>query len=250
MSDARSLLEQEKRKRRIQRFEAGTLAIVVTVVAAAVLLLGFRASPGPEPAVRPTITPAIHSEPAGWSPVRQGEVLPIHAAIKTRNGISWHDAEDASEDWIDVTKVGYRNDDPDQQFWGIRLRAVPPPTRNLPSGLVISYGLVLETNGDGVADYLVGIDTEGAKDPYHVWLTDLATGETANNFGLGSYGGPIDFSYPHASQGPFMYFTFLPLSAPPDLDKDTVRFYAWASETRGSRVVAWDLAPNDGWVSQ
>lgn len=47
-----------------------------------------------------------------------------------------------------------------------------------------------------------------------------------------------------------MVFTFLPSSAPTDLDPDTVRFYAWASATRDSEVVAWDYAPNAGWMTK
>jgi hypothetical protein len=45
-----------------------------------------------------------------------------------------------------------------------------------------------------------------------------------------------------------MHFTFLPPTAPADLNPETVRFYAWAYESRDGEVIAWDTAPDTGWM--
>jgi hypothetical protein len=47
-----------------------------------------------------------------------------------------------------------------------------------------------------------------------------------------------------------MHFTFLPGSAPADLNPQMVRFYAWASATRDGEVLAWDYAPDTGWLTR
>jgi len=271
MSDPRSHLEQERRrfvqadgaferlvrrrdrKRRNQRIEAGTVAIVVMVIVAAVFVHALRSASGPQPAVKPTLTPTIESEPTSWSPVREGEALPAHAGISTREGTSWHDAEDVSKDWIDITKVGYGNYSR-QPDWYVTLAAAPAPAKRLDQGRLIAYGLVFDTTGDGIADYVYGIDNDAPiPGDLHVWVTDLATGETDDRVG-GPYGFPIEFTNPleheQGAYGPYFSFTFLPNTAPAGFDNDTVRFYAWASETRDGKVVAWDLAPNNGWISQ
>jgi hypothetical protein len=51
-------------------------------------------------------------------------------------------------------------------------------------GLLIAYGLVLDTTGDGVADYVVGIDNDAPdREDFRVWVSDLATGETDERIG-------------------------------------------------------------------
>ena len=139
-------------------------------------------------------------------------------------------------------------------YWIIELVAKPPLIGRIESGLVIAYGLVLDTTGDGVGDYLIGIDNEAPeRGDFHVWVTDLATGETDDQIGP-PYGFPIEFSHPGAAQPGehlrrTMVFTFLPGSAPEDLNPGSVRFYAWASASRGGEVFAWDYAPDAGWMT-
>ncbi len=85
-------------------------------------------------------------------------------------------------------------------------------------------------------------------------VTDLATGETDEQIGP-PYGFPVEFVHPDESQPdglpgpPSVDFTFLGSSKPTDLNPETVRFAAWTSVTRDGEVVAWDYAPDTGWVS-
>ena len=113
---------------------------------------------------------------------------------------------------------------------------------------------MLEATGDGVADYVIGIDNDApVQGDFHVWVTDLATGETDERIGP-PYGSPIEFSHPDEKQpgehlGRTMVFTFLPGYAPAGLNPGPVRFYAWASAARGGEVFAWDYAPDTGWAT-
>jgi len=108
-----------------------------------------------------------------------------------------------------------------------------------------------------VADYLIGIDNDAPeRGDLHVWVSDLATGETREQIGP-PYGIPIEFSYPVRGRdqdrrwGPrVMFFTFLPgIWSPPDLHLKTVRFYAWAGTARDGEVVALDYAPDTEWMT-
>jgi hypothetical protein len=121
--------------------------------------------------------------------------------------------------------------------------------------MLIAYGLVLETTGDGVADYLVGLDNDTPEPGhFHVWVTDLATGETDEQIGP-PYGYPIEFFHPDEEQpGDFppgapatVIFTFLGDSL--GLNPSTVQFYTWTSAIRDGEVVAWDYAPDTGWIT-
>jgi hypothetical protein len=50
------------------------------------------------------------------------------------------------------------------------------------------------------------------------------------------------------STGPGMLFTFLPGSAVGGIGLNTP-FYAWASVEEDGQVVAWDYAPDAGWLN-
>jgi hypothetical protein len=164
---------------------------------------------------------------------------------------TWHDPrDDVPVRSVDIDRVLLY---PGSQGWYIGLAARPPGADADP-GLVIAYGLVFDTNGDGVADYLVGID-DGAPQPgeFRVRVTDLATGKTDEQIGP-PYGFPVEFSHPAEEQPrpdpPAMTFTFLGDSKPADLNPWTVRFYAWTSATRDGQVVARDYAPDAGWMTR
>lgn len=100
----------------------------------------------------------------------------------------------------------------------------------------------------------MGISNE-ASDPgrFLVWVTDLATGRTADQDGP-PYGYPVEFAHPDEREGDGepgsteMVFTFLDAaSRPPGVGTNT-RFYAWASVEEDGALVAWDYAPNAGWI--
>jgi hypothetical protein len=197
-----------------------------------------------------TPTPA----PPGWSPVQERDASIIRRGRTEDYGIAWRDPHDAPVGWVDVERVFTQGQT--DGYWEIELAAKPPPAAGLEPGRLIAYGLVLDTTVDGVADYLIGIDNDAPqRGDFHVWVTDLTTGETDEQIG-GPYGYPIEFKHPDEWQPgdgpgpPHMTFTFLDDSTIPDLNPDTVRFYAWASATRDGEVVARDYAPDTGWMSR
>jgi hypothetical protein len=263
MSDPRSILERESarfiqadgaferlahrrdRKRRDQRIRAGVLGLAIAIAGAWLGVNAIRSTPhipAKEPTPTPTPTPV-------WSPVREGGDLGVY------RGTARMDPHDTAVGWVDVVHVRY-DEGSTQPSWSIELAARPPLAANLEPGHLIAYGLVLDTTSDGVADYVIGIDNDAPKrGDFHVWVTDLATGETDEQIGP-PYGVPIEFFHPDEREpgdGPrprTMEFTFLGGSAPADLDPDTVRFYAWASEARDGEVIASDYAPDAGWMTR
>ena len=265
MSDPRSTLERESqrfvqadgaferlvqrrdRKRRDQRIRAGVLGLAIAIAGGWLGVNAIRSTPrvpGDDPP--PTPTPS-----SVWSPVREGGEWAVH------RGRTWDDPHDTAVGWVDVERVNFsssrRTGGDFQAGWGIQLAAKPPLAADLEPGQLIAYGLVLDTTGDGVADYVVGIDNDAPEQgDFHVWLTDLETGETDEQIGP-PYGSPLDFVHPDESDsglGRGVGLFFLPRSAPADLNPATVRWYAWASAARGGEVVASDYAPDAGWMTR
>lgn len=192
--------------------------------------------------------PADSGEPDTSGPVREPSDV-VHGI-----GDEWQDEPlDASESWADIEVVQYQSSG--QPHWYIVLEGAPPDPAELGEGVLIAYGLVLDTTGDGAADYVIGIDNDApVRGDFHVWVTDLATGDTTDQIGP-PYGYPVEFAHPSEEQAPSiggspaMVFTFLPPSAPASLDPATVRFYAWTSATRNGVVFADDYAPDIGWLT-
>ena len=222
----------------------GVLAAVLVAGAAAVLLLA------PEPPTEPV------AMPVSWSgPVRQAGNP--EAVIMLEPGgdgaMAWSEGPDAAPSWADVARVSVIRE---AQNWSVELAADSPRREALASeDLVLAFGYVIDTTGDGVADYELGIDTDAVAPAVHVWLTDLATGETRERFSA-PYGDPFDFSTSLESGGdarggdrPAGGTFFNVGFAPGELfDLDKARFYAWSSLTEAGEVVAWDYAPDAGWL--
>ena len=194
-------------------------------------------------------------------PADSGEPVPIPPApVREPSGVvqgigdEWEDGPlDAPEAWADITVVQYQS--AGQPHWYIVLEGAPPHPADLEEGVLIAYGLVLDTNGDGAADYVIGIDNDApVQGDFHVWVTDLATGDTTDQIGP-PYGLPVEFAHPSEEQppniggSPTMVFTFLPGTAPAGLDPAAVRFYAWTSASRNGVVFANDYAPDTGWIT-
>ena len=159
---------------------------------------------------------------------------------------TWQDRlGDAPARWVDVRRVVY--DSGGDGFWSIELAARPPRAADVEPGVHIAHGLVLDTTGDEVADYVVGLDNDAPKrGEERAWVTNLATGKTKKQVGP-PYGYPVEFGdVPHP---PRVVLTFLRGSAPADLDVDTVQFFVWTSQTRDGEVVAHDYAPDVGWIT-
>ncbi len=109
----------------------------------------------------------------------------------------------------------------------------------------IAYGLVLDTNADGVPDVRIGMDN--MPEPGHrAWRTELDTGRTMSAAGA-----------PYGLVGDRYVDTFFPGETSSNVPEFSVglregepafRFYVWASLIEDGRVVATDYAPDIGWL--
>lgn len=234
-----------------RKWIAAAAAALVVLIGA----IGIRSLPAtdgtPEPADQPTTTT--------WpGPLREDATsMGIDTMEEDDSGIgawwSWEDPEDSAIPWVDITGV---KADPGR--WWIELAGWPAQGEAIPEDATISHGMVVETNGDGIADYILGIDAPGPDGPFHVWITDLATGETMEQTGP-PYGAPFDFAHAPANkvvvggvevEYPPTVHLFPVGAAPPGaFTVRANRFYAWASLTVAGDVVAWDYTPDGSWLS-
>jgi hypothetical protein len=120
-----------------------------------------------------------------------------------------------------------------------------------PSQQWVAYGIVVDTDGDGVADWRYGIDNAPlvkTESPRRWWRTDLHTGRTQStvNETLWEGGGPFWGNHGEITGADGLSF-----------GGDTTggvsggvpkRFYVWASVIQDGRVVATDYAPDAGWL--
>jgi hypothetical protein len=146
--------------------------------------------------------------------------------------------------WVDITDVT----GPCSSCLSLRLVAEGPAEVD-PTEQWIAYGIVADTDRDGVPDWRYGTDntpvgTPGTRGwPRRWWRTDLHTGRTeaylGDNIALPSgtmfYGGPERFSFGGDVAGGGT------------VNDRPERFYAWASVIQDGRVVATDYAPDVGW---
>jgi hypothetical protein len=236
------------------------LALAAAAVVAIVLLgVGLFVRPpnvGPQPPPASPSAPAASCAPNPAAPSAApqewtGPVRPCSATVNPTELIQDEEG-DSARGYVDIERV--QVDFPSQTHWRLSLASAPPKAATLdPARTVISYGLTFDTTGDGAADYVVGISNEAPQaGDFRVWVTDLATGETEEQSGP-PYGYPIEFSHPDEAgpeddpTQPGMVFTFLAGSAVGGINSTTM-FYAWASVEEDGRVVAWDYAPDDGWL--
>ena len=156
--------------------------------------------------------------------------------------------------WVDITEVGLGPGG--VTAFSLTLADDVPRPQADPADRWIAFGVVRDTNGDGVADVRIGIDNLPVSE-HRAWHTDLASGETMSAVGP-PYGwvGParrigLDSYYPgegdrSGNRASLRYsITF---------DERTrgraYPFYAWASMIEDGRVVATDYAPDAGWLEE
>lgn len=209
-------------------------------------------------------TPVVHEPVVEWTgPVRVQEGPPaVVTAAESRPRADgpagpiplWGWAEsvrDARPPGINIAAVEF--DPGDVVTWYVALESYPPRTVDLDADQpVIAYGVVLDVDSDGLADYELGMSNEApAAGDLRLWITDLATGETDEHVGRPN-GEPYEEWHPDSrisdDEGRQPRFTF-PEAQLSGLDSASVRFYAWSSMTDGRDVVAWDYAPDAAWVT-
>lgn len=150
---------------------------------------------------------------------------------------------------IDIREVG--GPGAGRGSYSIRLAGGVPLPMVDPANRWMAYGIVVDTDGDGIPDERVGVDN--MPDGQHrAWWADLATGQTKWKAGAG-YGSVYDDGVSGGSLG---LDTWYP-SAREESDGVILRYsgtpgryYAWASMIEEGRVVATDYAPDIGWLVQ
>lgn len=227
--------------------------LVAAAVVAAIALVGALTWPDDDqsvdtvPADPGATTTTVPEAPVWAGPVRDPGTA-VHRMAAGSDELWWEDPHDASEPWADVERVVFTL--LYQGRWTFDLATWPPLLTDLEPGVRVAYGLVFDTDADGTADYLAGIDNVAPRrGDFRAWVTDLATGETAEQVGP-PYDSPVWFDYPsEQAQDHNLFLTFLPRWKPKDLDLETVRFYAWTSASRDGQVFAQDYAPDTGWIT-
>ena len=240
------------RRARLRRVTMASIAVITALALAGTVPLMQRSidtskvefepvNPGPNESIAPQDVLRTSPTPSVWSPLlERGQLGLVH------RGRTYHDPQDASEDWVDLKRVSFSGRL--QPHWSMRLQARPPRAAGLEPGRLIAYGVVLDTDGDHAADYVIGIDNAGPeRGDFRTWVTDLATGQTDEQVGP-PYGFPIEFIHPDEEGGNAgVGLWFLGGSAPPGVDS-SARFYVWAAESRDGEIVASDYAPDGGWM--
>jgi hypothetical protein len=207
-----------------------------------------------EPAGRPILVPILYLK------------KDILTCCKPDAGHLADPAGDTGSDpvpWGDINNVALFHTGVDVDF-------VPgQPGRGVdPRQVWFGRGLVVDTDGDGVADWRYGMDNVPAGTPSHCdgssydfrwWRTDLHTGRTDWQVcytleGPAPDGVPTGSPYPivmtAVGEGPahlrLSFGSDTPAGETGTLPKG--RFYAWASVIQDGRVVATDYAPDAGWL--
>jgi hypothetical protein len=226
------------------------------------------ASPSPSPTAVPiTWTPAslnedwpglVRSEPTGrpivvpilWKSVVTG-TCPDCSYTDTYGHLVDPTGDDGSDalPWADIKDV---------TFCGICVKirfASDQPDGLDASQQWIAYGLVVDTDGDGVADWRYGLDNgrspgDPGSSPRRWWRTDLHTGRTESTVNVALWeGGHGPFWGNHGSHtgasGLSFGGDFTVVGRRGAVPK---RFYVWASVIEDGRVVATDYAPDAGWL--
>lgn len=161
------------------------------------------------------------------------------------------DIESTHVPWIDILRV--------RGSVVVDLGAGAPSGLVVPSEPRIAYGLVFDTDLDGVADVRLGMDrvpaeltpwggTPGDTD-VRAWRTDLRTGTTEH----GHAGNTVcDCLYPDRDGGRGTAHIYphgeLPDGSFGGSPHIPGRFYAWASMIEDGQIVATDYAPDSGWL--
>lgn len=230
--------------------------VVVGLVAAAAGLvvvtgaLGISRDDGSQRPSAPSPTPSPTERPsavAEWpGPIRTGASLPVVSDERLgppgNPWRAWSDPVDSAVGQIDITLLA---------GWGLQLR----DDSRLEAWLtrqrgIVEYGIVVDTDGDRVADCQLAVSNDAAgRGSFRVLLQNVHTGKRDERRGP-PYGYPFEFGFPN-QDGPSaaVFFEFLGAwQRPCQPPQGRLHWYAYSSLTEGGRVTAWDFAPDDAWL--
>lgn len=175
----------------------------------------------------------------------------------------WDDPADVATGVVDIRRLAVMdNAVPSRPSWLIRLAAPYPSEASLDAThRVIEYGLVIDSDLDGVGDCEVGLnnDNESTTEPgeFRVWVKNLRTGRVDERVG-GPYGIPVDFIHPGEGvpdvpgaerMAREMRFFFLDSTPTPcDGYGDADNVYMWAQLSENGRVIERDVVPDGAWL--
>ena len=113
----------------------------------------------------------------------------------------------------------------------------------------VAYGLVIDRDGDGIADVEAGIDN--VLDGPRTWRRDLHTGEVDTWAGTSLRDRSVDLHLPWL--GPWIGdMSGESMSGWVGVDGDlahpSLNFYLWAAVIRDGEIVSTDFAPDAGWL--
>lgn len=255
-----------RRVRRTRALVVGATTLAVAVVAAAAVLTGPRTQGRPEPAAptsttrpSPSATPLPATSPQSLAPLRP---VPAHAAgppLLPEGTNGWMDPHDVELGAVDIDRLDLGRFGGNSRIdWLLHLRS--ETTLPAPSGRVIEYGVVLDSDGDGTPDCQIGVTDDPAKADgsgrFRSWVTNLRNGVTEAE--TGPYGRLIDFVHPQENRSspgerptydPEMRFFFLGSNTGPcnGYGSDSL-VYAWAAVGTAGRLVEVDYAPDAAWM--
>lgn len=235
-------------------------------VAFAVLAIGLLAALVAQFTKLPDVGPQLTVTP--WTHDSMREAFPVPLREEPRDGPGVVD----SNNWADPLNDGRPTTDPRVDLVTIEFsqpsdssclrpnqlclffapaqpleRPIPEPDNDW-----ISYGLVLDTDVDGVADSRFGLDNIPGGF-FRAWYPDPETSETTVY--LGSSGHSADGAYgesefPIAGEGTRLDHGYMWISSALAGTSNDPRgqFYVWAALVRDGQIVSLDYAPDVGWL--
>jgi hypothetical protein len=253
----RPLARTEPGSRRVALVLVAAL-LVLAVVATAAFVGAFRESPLPR-------------QEFPWNLSRQFEDWPGPLRVETDTGAADYRPvflNDPSDDpvpalpeidllGLEVRTCMWGNDRAACVFFSPAAHASPMPS---PEERWLAYGIVVDDDGDGVADYRYGIDNAGPAKFHRVWegdlavgtssiprfdrmwRTDLETGETKSYVDTLEDPLVMDGVFPESDEFGNNGHIFAVPTGP------WFRFYVWSAAIVDGQIVASDFHPNDGWV--
>ena len=247
--------EQERRRRLSVVASLAGAAAVVAVIAGVLAVTrdeNRTLQPAPQPAPTESSTAA-----AEWpGPIRPGVTLPVvddeQLGPSGNPWRGWIDPQDSAIGQVDIGLLA---------GWGMKLREDSQLEAWLDHpGRIVEYGLVVDTDGDRVADCQLALSTDASArgtspsngPSWRVLLKNLHTGKTDERVGP-PYGYPFEFGVagiePILGRELSIFIEFLgEWERPCEAPQSRLHWYAYASLTEDGQVTAWDFAPDEGWL--